>query len=45
LQESKFREANGAGTSAGNKRTLEELFRPPIDLMFNGNMQNVISLL
>ena len=48
LQESKFRETNGqlgAGTSTGNKRTLEELFRPPIDLMFNGNMQNVMSLL
>lgn len=48
LQESRFRETNGftslASTSSSGKRTLEELFRPPIDLMFSGNLQNVNAL-
>lgn len=46
LQESRLRETNGlatpvAGASMAGKRTLEELFRPPIDMMFNGNLLNV----
>ncbi|EFX89353.1 hypothetical protein DAPPUDRAFT_190703 [Daphnia pulex] len=45
LQESRLRETNGlatpvAGASMSGKRTLEELFRPPIDMMFNGNLLN-----
>ena len=32
-----------ASSSAPGKRTLEDLFRPPIDLMFKGNLQNVCS--
>lgn len=35
-----------AGSStASSKRTLEELFRPPIDMMFNGNLQAVSLLM
>lgn len=47
LQESRLRETNGASASAAgsstasSKRTLEDLFRPPIDMTFNGNLQTV----
>ena len=46
LQESRLLENNGClssapGTSGSSKRTLEDIFRPPIDLMFKGNLLNV----
>lgn len=46
LQESRLRETNGltssitSASSSSGKRSLEELFRPPIDMMFNGNLLN-----
>jgi len=43
LQESRLLENNGyatPSTSGPSKRTLEDIFRPPIDLMFKGNLLN-----
>ena len=34
-----FSESNGASSAKGKKRTLEELFKPPIDIMFKGDFQ------
>ena len=35
--------ADGAGSSGhrGKKKTLEELFKPPLDIMFKGDWQSV----
>ena len=35
-----FSESNGASSAKGKKRTLEELFKPPIDIMFKGDFQS-----
>jgi len=32
--------SNGASSAKGKKRTLEELFKPPIDIMFKGDFQS-----
>jgi hypothetical protein len=32
---------NSSSSSRGKKRTLEELFKPPLDIMFKGDWQSV----
>lgn len=46
LQESRLMMEQGGQSSTSvsgmsSKRTLEDLFRPPIDLIFKGNLQEV----